>query len=97
MKLGLTEYISFQMVFRKKWGVIYCELPKVKGIWKYLYREYLLANLKLALIDCKASLASLVIPFPLFVALEELVIILPQASYALQLTFQASLGSLGEI
>jgi site-specific DNA recombinase len=27
MKPGLTEYISFQMVFRKNWGVICCELP----------------------------------------------------------------------
>ena len=70
---------------------------KVKGVLKYLYRESLLATLKLALIDCKARLASLVIPFPLFVALEELVIILPQASYVLQLTYQASLGSFGEI
>ena len=68
---------------------------KVKGVLKYLYRESLLATLKLALIDCKASLASLVIP--LFVALEELIIIRPQASYALQLTYQASLGSFGGI
>ena len=70
---------------------------KVKGVWKYLYRESLLATLKLALIDCKASLASLVIPFPLFVVLEVVIVIRPQASYALQLTYQASFGSFGGI
>ena len=67
------------------------------GVWKYLYRESLLSTLKLALIDCKASRASLVITFPLFEVLEELVIIRHQASFALQLTYQASLVSFGEI
>jgi hypothetical protein len=32
MKPGLTEYISFQMVFRKNWGVICCELPKYYAV-----------------------------------------------------------------
>ena len=66
------------------------------GIGRIAYPESLLATLKLALIDCKASRALLVIRFPLFVALEELFIIRPQASYAPQLTSQAALGLLRE-